>query len=281
MLGFNDSIKLLSGKTVKVGEDGAQKAKGRVVQLDGSIFGLKGKTVKVEEIGATASGDRVVRFRDKIYSVNGKSVDVRANVHGLWDVGALTGAIAGVQSKTVTIRAVTKKVGKIGSWMHADGGIMESASGGLTQTFADGGFAGRIGSQQPQIRPAGGRGILWAEEGAGPWEAFISGHPAKSARSKQIWLETGRRLGMVEAHADGAVRQYATPAPPVRQYVPPVPRMQAPAPVPAGVGSGPSAAEMQAAFASAMSTMRPVVQIGGRDFYGVMQRTASDRKGRG
>ena len=274
VLGFNDSIKLLNGKTVKVGEDGAQQATGRVRTMDGAIFGLKDKTVKVEEIGATASGDRVFNLDGKIYALNGKAVDVRANVHGLWDVGALAGSIAGLQSKTVTVTAITKK---IASSMHADGGIMESAGGGLHQTFADGGFAGRIGSQQPQIRRAGGEGILWAEEGAGPWEAFISGHPAKSARSKQIWLETGRRLGMVEAHADGGVRQHAN-----RTYVTPQPRVtvQAPAQASAAIDSRAIGAAVAAQVGAELRGWQPMVQIGDRRFFGQLQRTTANRKGR-
>lgn len=52
-----------------------------------------------------------------------------------------------------------------------------------------------LGSAQPQIAKAGGAGILWAEEGAGPWEAFISGHPAKRARSRTIAADTVERLG--------------------------------------------------------------------------------------
>ena len=274
VLGFNDSIKLLNGKTVKVGEDGAQQATGRVRTMDGAIFGLKDKTVKVEEIGATASGDRVFNLDGKIYALNGKAVDVRANVHGLWDVGALAGSIAGLQSKTVTVTAITKK---IASSMHADGGIMESAGGGLHQTFADGGFAGRIGSQQPQIRRAGGEGILWAEEGAGPWEAFISGHPAKSARSKQIWLETGRRLGMVEAYADGGVRQHAN-----RTYVTPQPRVtvQAPAQASAAIDSRAIGAAVAAQVGAELRGWQPMVQIGDRQFFGQLQRTTANRKGR-
>jgi TP901 family phage tail tape measure protein len=71
-----------------------------------------------------------------------------------------------------------------------------SAEGNLFE-FANGGFA-PIGNQRPQIRLAGGDGMTWAEQGAGPWEAFISGNPANAARSKALWWETGRRLGTVD-----------------------------------------------------------------------------------
>lgn len=189
VMDLNTSIKLLNGKTVKVGEDGAQNATGKIRTMDGAIFGLKGKTVTVREIGATESGGRVVRFKDNIYEVpESRTSNVRANVHGLWDVGALVGQIAGVRDKTVTITAISRK---IGSWYSADGN-MYSSEGGFHQSFADGGtFRGK----QPQIRPAGGAGVTWAEEGAGPWEAFISGHPGKKARSVAILDQVAARLG--------------------------------------------------------------------------------------
>ena len=265
-------IRDLTGKEVTVLEAGANSSRTRVMNLDGAIFGLKGKTVKVEEIGSTASGDRVVRFKGEIYTLQGKSVDVNANVHGLWDVGALAGSIAGLQSKTVTVTAVARQVGKIGSWMHADGGIMESAGGGLHQTFADDGFAGRIGSQQPQLRPAGGRGILWAEEGAGPWEGFVSGHPHKRPRSRAITEDIASRLGgRVEWFADGGVRERTS-----RAYVAP----QAPAQASAAVDSRAIGAAVAAQVGAEMRGWQPMVQIGDRRFFGQMQRTTANRKGR-
>ena len=48
---------------------------------------------------------------------------------------------------------------------------------------------------QPGIKPVTQRGILMAEEGAGPWEAFISGHPGKVDRSKTIASDVVRMLG--------------------------------------------------------------------------------------
>jgi TP901 family phage tail tape measure protein len=75
---------------------------------------------------------------------------------------------------------------------NADGGMYGRRDGMMVRAFADGGTIGRA---KPQIRRAGGKGILWAEEGAGPWEAFISGHPGKRARSRVIAEDTVRRLG--------------------------------------------------------------------------------------
>jgi TP901 family phage tail tape measure protein len=76
----------------------------------------------------------------------------------------------------------------------ADGGMHVQSSAGLVKAYAQGGVH-TVGQAQPQIARAGGNGILWAEEGAGPWEAFISGHPAKRVRSRSIAADTVERLG--------------------------------------------------------------------------------------
>ena len=81
-----------------------------------------------------------------------------------------------------------------------------AADGALVDYYANGGLLPAIGDQSPQIQAnKGPGGIMWAETGAGPWEAFISGHPGKRDRSLDIWRETGRRLGADEAQyfADG------------------------------------------------------------------------------
>ena len=100
----------------------------------------------------------------------------------------------------------------------ADGGMFDTTPAGIVQTFAHGGFHSSIGAQQPQIRPAGGAGILWAEDGAGPWEAFISGHPAKRRRSRWLLEETARRLGgnvqWATPYADGGIRYAPNYSPP-------------------------------------------------------------------
>src|SRR5690606_12575103 len=88
-------------------------------------------------------------------------------------------------------------------------------------------FAG----QPPQIRAAGGAGVTWAEDGAGPWEAFISGHPAKKNRSMSIADEVVGRLGgsiQWPRMADGGLmhfsRQYTPSTAPVVVQAPSAPR---------------------------------------------------------
>lgn len=102
----------------------------------------------------------------------------------------------------ITTRYVT--VGqKPGGGRNTGGGTTkDNAEGNLYEysgSFAGGGYAPPIGPQYPQIRAAGGDGYRWAEHGAGPWEAYISGNPAKHSRSLAIWEDTGKRLGAFEA----------------------------------------------------------------------------------
>lgn len=273
VLGLDDQIINLDGKTVTVKEEGASPSTKRIGQMDQSIANIDGKTVTVTEIGSTAAGGRVVSFKGKIYEVpTSRTANVTANVNGTGAVDSLRNSISAVQSKTVTITTIARKIGTL----FADGGIADQTPMGLTQSFADGGFAS-IGSQQPQIRAAGGAGITWAEDGAGPWEGFVSGHPAKRNRSRVITGELANRLGgevVWHKFADGGVLDHAS-----RTYVAPQPRataMQA-APVSAPpVDSG----AIAAAVGAAMSGWQPMVEIGGQKFHGLMKRTNTEWKGR-
>lgn len=265
---LDERIELLNGKTVTVKEEGANPSTGRVRLMDGAIIGLDGKTVTVTEVGTNAAGSRIVSFKGKIYEVpTSRTANVTANVNGTGAVDGLRNSISAVQSKTVTITAISKKVG---SWFSADGNMYERSAGGLHQSFADGGFAS-IGSQQPQIRAAGGAGITWAEEGAGPWEGFVSGHPAKKDRSRLITGELANRLGgRVEWYADGGVRMRSPHE--SRHYVAPQPRavvQSTPASPAPTVDSG----AIAAAVGAAMSGWRPMVEIDGQKFYGAMAKS--------
>jgi len=59
---------------------------------------------------------------------------------------------------------------------------------GFIEAYADGGFATGIYK--------GGAPIHKFAEPETRWEAFISGKPGQEDRNRQIWVETGRRLGM-------------------------------------------------------------------------------------
>jgi hypothetical protein len=129
----------------------------------------------------------------------------------------------------------------------ADGGLFAGVAGGMVQKFADGGFPS-IGSQQPQIQSNHGpKGIMWAETGAGPWEAFISGHPGKQERSRAIASDVVARLGGVAQFANGAVLQRTLYGQQPRIMVAaPSERSQRPAPVWSPTIVGPDANEVAA-----------------------------------
>lgn len=103
---------------------------------------------------------------------------------------------------TVDTSAIQNAINKLAALDRATGWV-NNADGNIL-SFADG---GAIGDQSPQIQPnRGPRGIRWSERGAGPWEAFISGDSGKRVRSQQIWMETGRRLGMNPDGGGGSVQ---------------------------------------------------------------------------
>ena len=208
VLAFNTTIRDLSGKTVTVSEAGATAATARAAGLRQGIASINGKTVTVTEVGTTESGNRVVMFKNKIYEVPAsRTSNVNANVNGQGNVDGLRSSIGALSDKTVTVTTVFNRINRVFGALNADGGMHERTPVGLAQSFADGGFAA-IGSQQPQLRAAGGRGITWAEDGAGPWEAFISGHPGKKRRSRAIAAETVERLGgQIMWDVEGGLRE--------------------------------------------------------------------------
>ncbi|MBD5829608.1 phage tail tape measure protein [Janibacter melonis] len=198
VLKMKDSIELLSGKTVTVQEEGANPSAGRVKKMDGAIFGLEGKTVTVTEIGTTAAGERVVRFQGQVWKLTGTTVTIDAETGGATaSLNALQAKINAMNGRTVTMttRYVVEGKSTTGGIPLADGGLVAPGGPGLVRAYANGGFDGSFRTAQPQVRPAGGAGVLWAEEGAGPWEAFISGHPGKADRSKAIASDVVRMLG--------------------------------------------------------------------------------------
>ena len=124
---------------------------------------------------------------------------------------AAKAALAAIQSKTVTITTVHHSVGTMRA--VADGGMFDRSGFGLVRAYKSGGYprdVGSIGSRSPGIYPyAGQAGVVMNEEGSGPWEGIVSGHPAKRGRSRAITTDIARRLGgEVTWMADGGVLQY-------------------------------------------------------------------------
>ncbi len=196
--------------STKVGVAGTADASIQLSTLKASIAGLPKETqTRVLSAFATGGIDAAYAALGKIDGKTAqawvKSILERAGINAWnsWSPG----------SKNAYIKVFTKNYTSWVGGKAADGAVFERANSGLVQSFADGGFPS-IGSQQPQIQPNhGDAGIQWAETGAGPWEAFISGHPAKRERSRALTSEVASRLGGTASFADGGMRAAVYGAP--------------------------------------------------------------------
>lgn len=174
--------------------------------------------------GARPSEAEVNAFVRSVGRVPGLTEAQIRTIADLYGVERARAAIAEVRDKTVTITSYYRSVTigdranrSIGGAAipHADGGMLEQSRFGLVSAYADGGwprYAGSVGSMSPGIHPyAGKAGIIMNEEGSGPWEGIVSGHPGKRKRSRMITEEIAARLGgMVSwgaTYADGGVRE--------------------------------------------------------------------------
>ena len=188
-------------------------------QLQGKLSTSRSALIRTaEKFGMSKAAARA--YADQVLQIPAaRKTTITANVAGA--KAGVEGVLRSLRSLpngktiTVTTRYVTTGTRPTGGrstrggiTKDADGGMHVRSGGALVKSYADGGYwDGTIGSAQPQIAKAGGRGINWAEEGAGPWEAFISGHPAKKVRSRGIAEDTVDRLGgaitWVKPMADG------------------------------------------------------------------------------
>lgn len=168
------------------------KSQAQIAALDKKIRSLKGKVVEAKAKGDTKA---VTRLQSEIRKLKGKKISIEANVRK-------TGI------SRIQIRSVGGGVYKIGSgFFQADGGILATlADGRVVKRFAGGG----VEDHTAQIAPGGRGGAVrvWAEEETGG-ESYIPLAASKRARSREIWRETGKRLGMTE-WADGGLLLPAT-----------------------------------------------------------------------
>lgn len=204
-----------------VNAPGAVQSDEEARQLTAALIAVpKLTSAQVLAPGARPSKGEVDAFVAAIGNVPGVTEAQIRTLANLYGIDTVRREMSSLKDKDVTITVLTvRKTVEIsqsggsvyrtgaGSKFEADGGILARATHGLTQRFADGGsFQG----QQSQIRPAGGTGVTWAEHGAGPWEAFISGHPAKRSRSRWLMELVAARLGgqvmWGTAYADGGMR---------------------------------------------------------------------------
>lgn len=116
-------------------------------------------------------------------------------------------------SPTVNVEDnATGPLSRIKSYLNTlQGGVMvrvhgqqQLADGGLIKARANGGLDvyGRSVPRIPQIRQAAEGAVLWGEPETG-WEAYISGKAGMEARNREIWVQAGERLGMLNRFAAG------------------------------------------------------------------------------
>lgn len=144
------------------------RSQAQVAALDKRIKSLRGKVVEAKAKGDTREVDRLQK---RIRELKGKKIEIQTSV----------------QSKAGTI---TLKGSKFVMKAVANGAIF-MANGGL-----------RRENHRAQIAPAGAWRV-WAEPETGG-ESYIPLAASKRSRSRSIWWETGRRLGVVPM-ADGGV----------------------------------------------------------------------------
>lgn len=169
-----DSIKKIPDPKVNTGNSREQ-----IKQLDSRIKALKGKVVKARAEGDTKE---VARLQKKINDLRGKKVDVEANLK---------------KGKHDTIKVKNTGGGSFRMIAVAKGAVF-AAVRGMARRYANGGME----NHRAQIAPAGAWRV-WAEPETGG-ESYIPLAASKRNRSRQIWWETGRRLGVVPM-ADGGV----------------------------------------------------------------------------
>lgn len=172
--------------------------------------------------GARPSEAEVNAFVRSVGRVPGLTEAQIRTIADLYGVERARAALASVKDKSVTITTTYayRSMGAVGrsfggaAMASADGGMFEQSRFGLARAYADGGwprYAGSVGSMSPGIHPyAGKAGIIMNEEGSGPWEGIVSGHPGKRKRSRMITEEIASRLGGAvswgAAYADGGMR---------------------------------------------------------------------------
>jgi hypothetical protein len=178
----------------------------RVVEANGGLSESTGKAratmVKMRQQiidNAVAHGvDRaaVTAYIDKLLKIPAKVPPTKLDVDNaaaLTKIANLKSALAGLHDRTLSVTVNEQRF--VNSGPSAGGGRNTSggstnANGNIYTAFAAGGFENHVA----QIAPAGAM-RLWAEPETGG-EAYIPLAPSKRTRSKAIWEETGRLLGM-------------------------------------------------------------------------------------
>lgn len=177
-------------------------------------------TTNVSAPGATISAQQAVDFKNRLDAL---PAEKRAAILSIFDAQGYNAAITAlnnINGKTATtyIRTVYTTSGSPQTGVKgvnigvADGGMLQRQGSGLVQAFREGGMyspvnGGSIGSRSPGIYPYRRGGVLMNEEGSGPWEGIVSGHPGKRVRSRAVSEMIVDRLGgdVVWRFANGGV----------------------------------------------------------------------------
>ena len=185
---------------------GLQATSGQVEDLNALLEELPDLAqTEIAAPGARPSKQEVQDFVDQIHDVPPETVALVKTVAELSGVDAAQEALDRLRDKLVYVRVMQ-------TGGNTPGGNRKAADGAVF-SFADGGMLPPIGAQRPRIEHnRGERGIQWAETGAGPWEGFVSGHPAKKQRSRQVTEEIAGRLGgdVMWRAADGGILSMPT-----------------------------------------------------------------------
>lgn len=230
-------------------------ASARLIELDGME--------PTPEIDAEKQAlERVVRgAKVDLNSIPDKEAEVIAKTFGFASVQEMRREIERLRSKTVRVETRFVTTGKPPK---------TSGTGPRVATFADGAvidgalkasqqirhFANGSENHVAQIAPAGAWRV-WAEEETGG-EGYVPLALSKRARSLQIMHDIAGRFGHVmvpvsaQRYADGGSTVQTSST--------------------AVMEAGPSFADMEAAFTSALSNVQPVIKIGDQVVYGAMQR---------
>lgn len=254
------------GKTTKV-----------AVTDDGTVYHVQGKINGVTDGDADIIvGDRgTIRVvQSGINSTQGKNVNITAVPQGFQGVWDALNSIPAFKTVSVVVSTIGKAAKKF--FGGATGGAVADVAAGLAGRPIPGYATGGL---LPGRRPAnphednlralvGDTGQLIGVQSS----EFITNSAA--TKKNLAWLERmNDGLVMDDFLRSRGLSVGGTVAPSGQvnaKAALPVQQVRVGEPRPTG---GPELGQMQAAFAAAVAQMRPVVSIGGRDFYGVIEST--------
>lgn len=175
--------------TAKIADVVANNPPDKLLKIDAdnakAYAGIDGVNVRVvDKKTAVVWGDNADAIK-KIDDVNAKNPDQKT----VW-IGANDSGFRGVWESIMSLGPIQKVVNFVTGTKpdpNANGGIYAYANGDIA-AYADGGFATGIYK--------GGAPIHKFAEPETGWEAYISGKPSERDRNRQIWADTGERLGM-------------------------------------------------------------------------------------